>query len=448
MIKKILIHYNILLAMITIFAHKWMLSQNYFIQFTADGESTIIDSVIVENISKCEKIKISGSDVLNLTSSLSNNDNNFLNYDQARCIPNPFDESCIVMINAYGQTKAIVNIIDASGKIIFSKNIILEKGSNALLIQSLPMGLYHLEVISGTMILRQKLISFCLSSNTVNIQCNVVPDYPDGNAVKHSSNIIQMLYHSGDIIKLTGISGGIYKTVKIIKPTSNEIVNFTFVKCQDNNGNSYSVIKIGNQWWMAENLNAGVYAPITSPQQSGTKFCMNINGVADPSCPMGGLYEWYNLMQGASGCNGSGPPPFDRCPVPVRGLCPEGWHIPSHFEWITLLRNISSNPNDFPYNMSTGVIGTVEGGMLKDNCSNYWWPPNAGATNISGFSALPGGDTWQGVFEDYGQSAYFWTSTAYLNYSPWVYALNYTVPLIGRSFYVPENGFSCRCVKD
>jgi uncharacterized protein (TIGR02145 family) len=163
---------------------------------------------------------------------------------------------------------------------------------------------------------------------------------------------------------------------------------------------------------------------------------------------MGGLYEWANLMQGSSPCNGSGAPPNDACTTPVKGLCPNGWHVPSHYEWTTLEKNSGSNPSAFPYNTSTiSLLGTDEGGNLKENCTTYWWAPNAGATNSTGFSGLPGGDTWNGVFEDFGQSAYFWTSTETL-FMSWVHALNYSLALVGRSNYAVESGFSCRCVKD
>jgi uncharacterized protein (TIGR02145 family) len=199
---------------------------------------------------------------------------------------------------------------------------------------------------------------------------------------------------------------------------------------------------------MAENLNAGTYVPITTPQVSGTKFCMDVNGQADPNCPMGGLYEFANLLQGSAPCNGTGAPPNDKCTTPVKGLCPNGWHIPSHYEWTTLERNAGSNPGAFPYDVSTiSLLGTDEGGNLKVTCTSDWWSPNAGATNRTGFSGLPGGDTWNGVFEDFGQSGYFWTSSETL-FMAWVHALNYSLTVIGRSNYAEESGFTCRCVKD
>lgn len=425
-------------------------SQNYYLSFTASGESNSIDSIIVENLSQCKKITINGNDILNLVCNTDFSDHS-INENYVFCYPNPSKGQLQIILNSYISDETFIRLYDMYGKLIFENFFNLPAGKHQFELNSLPPGVLYLSIENKYNKFNQNLISLNNNFSNPTIKYKgITKEIPIERNKQYENinfSVIQMQYNYGDKIKFLAFSG-IYKTVLVAQPQSNQTINFTFVRCVDNNGNSYAVVKIGNQWWMAENLNSGIYANITSPQISGTKFCMNINGVADPTCPMGGLYEWHNLMKGASGCNGSGPPPNDRCPTPVKGLCPDGWHIPSHYEWTTLLRNISNNPNAFPYNMNSGVFGTNEGGMLKENCSDFWWSPNAGATNITGFTALPGGDTWAGVFEDYGQSAYFWTSTAYFNYSPWVYALNYSVPMVGRSFYVPENGFSCRCVKD
>ncbi|MBI4646315.1 MAG: hypothetical protein HY738_06880 [Bacteroidia bacterium] len=216
---------------------------------------------------------------------------------------------------------------------------------------------------------------------------------------------------------------------------------------------NYNAMKIGCQCWMAENLNYGTYAAVTNPQVSGTKFCQNLSGVNDATCPMGGLYEWANLMQGYGTCNGTGAPLNDKCATPVQGLCPAGWHIPSHYEWTTLEKNVGSNPGAFPYDITTtGWLGTDEGGNMKVTpiCGSLpcWNSPNTGATNSSGFTALPGGYSWSGSFSIAGNLGYWWSSTEYDATYAWSRYLSYSYATVYRSFINKAYGFSVRCLKD
>jgi uncharacterized protein (TIGR02145 family) len=200
---------------------------------------------------------------------------------------------------------------------------------------------------------------------------------------------------------------------------------------------------------MKENLNFGTYAAITTPQVAGTKFCQNLSGVNDASCPFGGLYEWTNMMSGSATCNGTGAPPNDKCPTNVQGLCPAGWHVPSHYEWTTLEKNVGTNPGAFPYDITTtGVwLGTDEGGNLKQTGTTNWTTPNTGATNSSGFLALPGGYSGGGSFYYVGNYGYWWSATE-SGGNAWYRDLGYTEARVYRNPSSKAYGFSVRCVKD
>jgi len=447
-----LITFTLLLAIITSLS---LSAQNYNITFSGSGSSNVVDSVKIENLTQCTSLEMAGNNTLSLVATIGISQKDFSEEAFVKIFPNPLESSSAIdfYIPENGTVSLIVS--DLTGKRVLMQQSILYKGQHRYNITGLPKGIYVIQILSDNFTYTERLLSLSETSSYPNIThqiqsnsneiSNTIQD--SENALKSISSVVQMQYNVGDILKLTGKSG-IYKTVVMLTPTSSQTVSFTFMPCTDANGNHYAVVKIGNQWWMAENLNVGTYVPITSPQALGTKFCMDINGQDDPSCPMGGLYEWEVLMQGALPCNGSGPPPNDVCPVPAKGICPNGWHIPSHYEWNTLVRNAGTNPNAFPYDMNIGVLGTDEGGNLKTTCTTDWWSPNAGATDKYGFSGIPGGDTWDGIFEDFGQSAYFWTSTLSFGYLPWVYALNYSLPQVGRSYYVKENGFSVRCLKD
>lgn len=144
-------------------------------------------------------------------------------------------------------------------------------------------------------------------------------------------------------------------------------------------GKNYKTVQIGTQCWMKENLNY---------QVSGSR-CYDDNPA---NCQIyGRLYTWNAAIDGdwADGSN--------SVPSGERGVCPIGWHLPSTAEW-NILRDYLGG-------------GTVAGGKLKKTGTEFWNSPNTGASNSSGFSALPGG-----CFDFYGnpsflqKAAYFWTS--------------------------------------
>jgi uncharacterized protein (TIGR02145 family) len=90
-----------------------------------------------------------------------------------------------------------------------------------------------------------------------------------------------------------------------------------------------------------------------------------------------------------------------------------------------------------------------EGGKLKEADTTHWYSPNEGATNESGFSALPGG--YRGVtgnFFQMGSYAYFWSSSLSSIGGPWTRSLNYNSVQVGRNRRSFGEGFSIRCIRD
>lgn len=220
-------------------------------------------------------------------------------------------------------------------------------------------------------------------------------------------------------------------------------------------GKSYNTILIGSQCWMAQNLDYGTYVAISgSAQAAGTKFCQNLSGVNDATCPIGGLYEWANMMNGSASCNGTGAGQ-PGCTTPVQGLCPVGWHVPSHYEWTLLEKNAGSNPGAFPYDVTTNNVwlGTDEGGNLKETpiCGTLpcWFTPNTGATNSSGFAALPGGIEQGGSFYNCGTAGDWWSATENGATFAWNRRLIKNQATVFRfNAFDKVSAFSVRCVKD
>ncbi len=121
-------------------------------------------------------------------------------------------------------------------------------------------------------------------------------------------------------------------------------------------------------------------------------------------------------------------------PVVVKAsdICPDGWHVPDLAEWTEMIDNLSSD-------------GGNAGGKLRESGTAHWRSPNTGATNSTGFTALPGGTRSAfGHFTALGHSAFFWTSTS--TFAIRLYYNADTVKII-NDWHIGY-GCSVRCIKD
>src|SRR5690554_3367234 len=152
-------------------------------------------------------------------------------------------------------------------------------------------------------------------------------------------------------------------SVIFYKPTIEETTSGTFIDSRD--GNEYNWVQIGDQVWMAENL---AYVP-------------SVNMVADGSEDAAGSYYYVYGYDGTNVADAKATDNYATYGVLYNytaacNSCPAGWHLPSDAEWTEL----------------TNYLGeTVAGGKLKETGTTHWASPNTGATNETGFTALPGG---------------------------------------------------------
>ena len=205
----------------------------------------------------------------------------------------------------------------------------------------------------------------------------------------------------------------------------------------DRDGQTYKTVKIGEQWWMAENLNyayTGVPFKFGDNTSDSTSWCYD-NDAAN-CAKYGRLYTWAAAMDsvGTWSTNGMGCGYYMECSPtnPVRGICPEGWHLPDITEWNALFNAVGGK-------RTAGI-------MLK---STEGWISNGNGSDAYSFSALPaGGRYYDGNDNDEGNNTYFWSSTE-LNsgtaYYVHLYYGNDGAYLIDLYKY---DGFSVRCLKD
>mgnify|MGYP006293337353 CR=1 FL=1 len=185
-------------------------------------------------------------------------------------------------------------------------------------------------------------------------------------------------------------------------------------------GKSYSTVKIDDQCWMAENLNAGQVIDRTKNQLDNgeiEKYCYHNN--PQICLEYGGLYQWDEVMQ------------HNQPGIP--GICPCGWHVPTDEEWQKMEIHLGMNQIQAS---SNGYNGTDQGKKLKKGGS-------------TGFNAImPGYRKKGGFFEEKDTHTYFWTATEEDRENAWRRILGADFDSIGRSYTSKEFGYSVRCVKD
>jgi uncharacterized protein (TIGR02145 family) len=208
----------------------------------------------------------------------------------------------------------------------------------------------------------------------------------------------------------------------------------------DIDGNVYKTVIIGKQWWMAENLKVTHYRNGESIPNvvDGEEWCNLTSGAYSvyendsENIPLYGLhYNWYAATD-------------------PQGICPEGWHVPSDEEWMELEMYLGMSREEADI---IGWRGTDEGGKLKEAGTDLWQNPNTGATNETGFSAVPSGGrasdpAYVGGFFYQGEHTAIWSSDEYSSNEALFRVIEYDQPGIKRNVYRKGNGFSIRCVQD
>lgn len=188
---------------------------------------------------------------------------------------------------------------------------------------------------------------------------------------------------------------------------------------------NYDYVQIGTQKWMTKNLDVTRYRNgelVTLIEDQATwnagapdgAWCYYNNNL-EFGAIYGKMYNWYAVND-------------------PRGLAPEGWHIPSDSEWDVLINYLG---------------GWQYGGKLKETENNYWNPPNTGATNSSGFNALPGGYRSAGSgFNEIGDIVYYWTSTIAYGSNAVSKYMTYNSNFILNASLSFNFGNYVRCIKD
>ena len=205
---------------------------------------------------------------------------------------------------------------------------------------------------------------------------------------------------------------------------SSQQMVMTTLLATDVDGNTYPGIKIGTQIWFNKNLNVTRYQNRDSIEQISTDALWQnasegawsfSNNSSDNQDVYGKLYNWYAVSD-------------------TRKLCPAGWKIPSDEDWAILTNFLGGSD--------------VAGGKLKATGISFWLIPNAWATNLSYFSALPGGyRDVGGSFAGLGYYGLWWSSTPN-GTEAWSRYLYNEFNYVSRESYNKNQGLSIRCLME
>jgi uncharacterized protein (TIGR02145 family) len=261
-----------------------------------------------------------------------------------------------------------------------------------------------------------KKISLDAGNKLISNVANPLSNYDASNKayVDASTNIV--VSKTGDTLFLGNGQHIIIPGISVANPTPPYL--------QDADGNVYDTVHIGNQIWMKQNLKTTHYRDgskipnvtdgTTWSGLANDAYCWYNNDSITYNNPYGALYNWYAISDN-------------------RNVCPTGWHVPTDAEWTTL----------------TDYLGgtSIAGGKLKETGTTHWQTPNTGATNITGFTALPSGYRYlDGAF--YGNGGYldWWSSTEYSAKDAYSRSMSYASNAADRNFDSKEDGFSVRCL--
>ncbi|MCQ2103437.1 MAG: fibrobacter succinogenes major paralogous domain-containing protein [Fibrobacter sp.] len=200
----------------------------------------------------------------------------------------------------------------------------------------------------------------------------------------------------------------------------------------------YKTVTIGTQIWMAENLNyayTGVKYNYSSYTSDSTSWCYE--NKASNCDKYGRLYTWSAVMDSAAQFSVNA---GTRCGYgktctpnsPHRGICPEGWHVPTNEEYSTLYTYIGGS--------------STAGSLLK---STSGWSGSGNGTDKYGFSVLPaGGRDDNGNFSTEGSRAYLWSASGSNSNRAWYQYFDYDNDGANQYYDIKSRGRSLRCLKD
>ncbi|HNQ66816.1 MAG TPA: FISUMP domain-containing protein [Bacteroidales bacterium] len=452
-----------ILFILLISTYSFSYSQDVVIYVQAKHENTPVelDTIIIENLNNGSIASLYDLPIehtnyeINLSQGAEVNyiSQNFVSDADLKVLTNEIG-FCSFTVFSDKSNRLKAELFDIKGQLLFETNSTTNEGLNTYDFFNGYSGLGILKITSLTGVYSIKIVgNGDYGTSLINRESQ------ENNVLSSSKSVkSEFTYNIGDTIKITAKKTNYHSNTIVIKPENDENYKI-YISCPcaevptvtDYDGNIYNTVQIGNQCWMKENINTTHYADGTEiPDGTGVdngagqsvyaNYYFNYDDNPTNSIKCGKLYTWAATINGYESNN-------DELLNGVRkGICPDGWHVPSDEEWLELEMYVDDSILPDFY----GERGTDVGIKLK---SCMFWQDSISNTNMFGFAIIPCGIksysylNYTYTFSDFNTLVLFWTATADGGGGMCrAFRLNSTKSSRGSTN--PSTGHSVRCIKD
>lgn len=407
-----------------------------------NGQVFPLDSILVKNLTQNDEVMLyspENSLVLVITTIGDNQLTRNPRFEISDVCPNPVTAHAFFKVRIPEKDEVEISMTDISGK------------QTGFFKEVLPSGIHLFSVIPGNACLY--LVTVRYQGNFQTTKMISQPDKSNQNCVIGYEGIVDvqvpsksgnlytdLVFQPGDELLMVGYSGG-GESGLADSPEESRGYYFEFatnIACPGLDSllyerQWYHTIQVFGQCWMKENLNVGTKIQGSAIQtNNGTieKYCY---GNSDAMCTTyGGLYVWGELME------------YSLEPR-SRGICPEGWHIPTDAE-MSILEGAADSYYEIgnPVWENTGVRGSDNGLHLKAATT---WIQNGNGLDTFDVTILGTGYWFEGGFSDLGDNACIYTSSTSENL-PFYHAFSFASNQSFRNLSTWAIGVPVRCLKD
>ncbi|MFP4471830.1 MAG: FISUMP domain-containing protein [Bacteroidales bacterium] len=426
------------------------------ITFTGDnnGHSVPLNSILIENLTQGGDTILFAPDtvlVLNYLTAIGEVNDGGSGFSLSQNYPNPMEGKTNISLYLSEKENVLIIVSNRMGRQLIHHEYRLQPGSHSFSFLPGRESMYFLTALTAKQSMTIKMLNSPSNAYAAEIcELEYADRHSGSEGHKSGKNLNNFLFAQGDQLQFTASSVLGERTI-IDSPTGDQTYTFQFGSggspcpgmpiVTDIDGNEYNTIMIGSQCWMKENLKTTTYS-------NGTAI-PNVTGNSEWENLTTGAYAWYDNDISWKDAYGALYNWFAT--IDANGLCPTGWHVPTHDEWTSLTDFIGGmNAPHGNELKSCRQVNSPLGVGCNTNEHPRWNQHNAHhGTDDYGFSGLPDGYRLSsGLYSFMGDFGYWWTSAEHSSNEGWFRSLFSNQGIVYENFTSKQFGFNVRCLRD